>query len=204
MLNDAFFRRVDANRQQPKAKTIDTAIVYSVHPIKGFETALRYCESIGVAPHVIRDCTPEQVLDTFERTRRFIYLPYGLEPAGRMLVEARFLGCEVVSNDNAGVCGEPWWELPFEQALESARDAATRFWQIVDSCAVRPAIIDPVSSHALGLLRGKEIAHRFNRRLAQLQRWVLPRRTLDAADAGLTRRAMDGRVVATGEVKPAD
>jgi hypothetical protein len=47
-------------------------------------------------------------------------------------VEARFLGCEVVSNERLGVAGEPWWNEPDEVGLEVLRSAAERFWAMVE------------------------------------------------------------------------
>ncbi len=133
LMNDAFFERVERVRQDPPDKDIDWAVVFSRNAIKGYEPALSYCRERGVAPRVIRDLEPDEVLDVLERTRRFVYLPVGLEPAGRMLLEARFLGAEVVSNANAGVAGESWWNLDDERALEVVRDAPQRFWRIVDA-----------------------------------------------------------------------
>lgn len=136
LMNEAFFERVERVREAPPARDIDWAVVYSRNAIKGFEQARAWCEQRGIEPFVIRDMEPHEVLDVLERTRRFIYLPIGLEPAGRMLLEARFLGAQVVSNPNAGVAGESWWNLGAEQALEVVRDAPRRFWRIVESWAV--------------------------------------------------------------------
>jgi hypothetical protein len=72
-----------------------------------------------------------EVLDLMQRSARFVFLPAQLEPAGRMPVEARFLGCEVVTNRHVGVSGEAWWHLPDSRALEALRDAGPRFWRIV-------------------------------------------------------------------------
>ncbi|MFW5966078.1 MAG: hypothetical protein ACOCV2_01115 [Persicimonas sp.] len=137
LMNRDFFARVDRYRKDTRDDRsrfdIDVAIVYSRHKIKGYDQALEYCKEEGVEPYVIRDLSPDEVLDVLERTRRFVYLPIGLEPAGRMLLEARFLGCEVVTNPNAGVSGESWWHLPDDKALEVAREAPRRFWRLVDA-----------------------------------------------------------------------
>ncbi|MFP4597333.1 MAG: hypothetical protein ACLFVJ_03715 [Persicimonas sp.] len=133
LMNDAFFERVERARENPTERDIDWAVVHSRNAIKGTENALAYCSERGVEPFVIQNLEPEEVLDVLERTRRFVYLPIGLEPAGRMLLEARFLGAEVVSNPNAGVAGESWWNLQDGQALEVLRDAPYRFWRIIEA-----------------------------------------------------------------------
>ncbi len=133
LMNDAFFERVERARTNPAERDIDWAVVYSRNAIKGYENALAYCREHDVDPFVIKNLEPEEVLDVLERTRRFVYLPIGLEPAGRMLLEARFLGAEVISNPNAGVAGESWWNLEDGQALEVLRDAPHRFWRTIEA-----------------------------------------------------------------------
>jgi hypothetical protein len=77
------------------------------------------------------DLSPAQVLDVLARVRTFVYLPRGLEPAGRMPVEARLLGCEVVVNEHVGVCGESWWTGDEQHAFDFVRGAPRRFWELV-------------------------------------------------------------------------
>jgi hypothetical protein len=55
-----------------------------------------------------------------------------MEWAGRMPVEARFLGCNVVINDNVGVAGESWWDLSDDLAYGILKDTPARFWRIVE------------------------------------------------------------------------
>lgn len=109
-----------------------TCIAWSAHAIKGYRSALAYCRERNIEPHVIRNLSPAEVLHTMQRCRRFVFLPARMEPAGRMPVEARFLGCEVVINEHVGVAGEPWWRLPDAPALEVLRDAGPRFWRMVE------------------------------------------------------------------------
>lgn len=136
LMNRDFFERVArarAERVEERPEAIDWAVVYSRNAIKGFEAAREYCRKRGVEPFVIRDKSPSEVLDILARTDNFVYIPQGLEPAGRMLIEARFLAGRVYSNPNAGVAGESWWNLGDAQALEVVRDAPHRFWRIVEA-----------------------------------------------------------------------
>lgn len=109
-----------------------TCIPYSTHAIKGYRAALAYCRERAIEPQVIRNLSPAEVLNTMQRCGRFVFLPAQMEPAGRMPVEARFLGCEVVTNEHVGVTGESWWQLPDIRALEVLRDAGPRFWRLVE------------------------------------------------------------------------
>lgn len=131
LMNEAFFERVERVQSDSRERDIEAAILGSGQHIKGTEAAQNFCLKRGVDPFVIRGLEPEEVLDMLERCQTFVYLPEGLEPAGRMLVEARFLGCGVVANAHTGICGELWWNLPDDLALEFVRDAPLRFWRLV-------------------------------------------------------------------------
>jgi|GEM_PF-2510181 len=133
LMNRDFFEhvaRAQSHHGEDNPKAIDWAVVYSRNAIKGFEAAREYCRKRGIEPYVIADKSPVEVLEILARTHNFVYVPQGLEPAGRMLIEARFLAGRVLSNPNAGVAGESWWNLHDAQALEVVRDAPHRFWRI--------------------------------------------------------------------------
>ncbi len=125
-----FFARVDEARRDERRRT-GTAIFGAHDRIKGYDEALAHCIRQGLSPLVIQNMPPSEVLDVFARSERFVYLPIGLEPAGRMPVEARFLGCDVTVNEHVGVAGEAWWNQPDEEALQFVRRGPQRFWEIV-------------------------------------------------------------------------
>lgn len=109
-----------------------TRVFASPHRIKGFAAAERYCRENGLEPLTIRGLAPAEVLSVFAASERFVYLPIGPEWAGRMVVEARLLGCEVVLNDNVGVSGERFWQGTRDAALEFVADGPGRFWRLVE------------------------------------------------------------------------
>jgi hypothetical protein len=131
-MNRAFFRRVERLHDDPHIRKEGTCIAFSRGPIKGFKRALEYCRNRGIEPKVLKDLKPEKMLDEFERARQFVFLPLALEPAGRMPLEARFLGCEVHLNDHVGVAGEDWWKKTDDQAIDFAREIPDRFWKLVE------------------------------------------------------------------------
>jgi len=127
-----FFEGVDSFREKRNEKS-GTAVFYSPHPVKGYEQSKKYCIDRGVVPVEIFNKTPEEVYTVFENAEQFVYLPAGMEWAGRMPVEARFLGCKVIINENVGVGGEPWWEMDERPAYEFVKDTPSRFWRIVEN-----------------------------------------------------------------------
>jgi hypothetical protein len=129
-MSRSFFERVEHFWKKRNVKKEGTCVVYAEGPGKGFRNALTYCESRGIEPKIIRNLSPEAVLDVFEHSSRFVFLPESPEAAGRMPLEARFLGCEVVTNRYVGVAGEPWWNLDDESAWKFVRDIPARFWRL--------------------------------------------------------------------------
>jgi hypothetical protein len=135
LFGEAFFARVAEAARATAATRRGTWVLHSPNRIKGTERALDYCRARGWDASALRNLAPAEVLDRLAVAERFVYLPGALEPAGRMPVEARALGCEVVVNDNLGVGGEPWWEGERDQALAFLAAAPERFWRLVRKLA---------------------------------------------------------------------
>jgi hypothetical protein len=137
VMGDAFFESVRnfRARQLPKQGTI---VVHSKAAIKGYDAALAYCKEHGLEPTVVQNASPAEMLEQLARAERLVFMPAWYEPASRLAVEARFLGCHVVSNHRLGVAGEPWWNQPDEVGFELLRAVPQRFWETVERFARRP------------------------------------------------------------------
>lgn len=131
-MDKMFFKRVERFHERTGNRKSGTCIAYSRGPIKGYKQALEYCRKKAIDPIILKDLKPDEILDQFERARQFVFLPLALEPSGRMPLEARFLGCQVLVNRHVGIAGESWWELDDVQALNVARDIPNRFWKLVE------------------------------------------------------------------------
>lgn len=154
----------------PGSKRSGTVVFASPHRIKGFADAQRYCRERDIEPSVIRGLPPQAVLELFAQSERFVYLPIGPEWAGRMVVEARLLGCEVVLNDNVGVAGEAFWKGGRAEALAFIADGPARFWRLVEELlnAPLPQEREPAAK-ATGEAAALLIAG-----LRRLPAWLLP------------------------------
>ena len=112
--------------------------LWAPHAIKGTATAREYCRLHGLDARAIRNVPPAEVHALMGGAETFVYLPIGLEPAGRMPVEARLAGCNVVVNSCVGVSGEAWWQGDRARAIEQLSGAPRRFWQLVEALMARP------------------------------------------------------------------
>ncbi len=132
LFDEAFFERVETLAGCARPRRRGWWVLGSRQLIKGTKQAMAYCRIHGHPPRVIRGLEPDEVLNRLEGAERFVYLPIGLEPAGRMVVEARWLGADVVVNEHVGVAGESWWHAPDAQGLAILRDGPARFWRLVE------------------------------------------------------------------------
>jgi hypothetical protein len=90
-------------------KTKNTAILKSSIPTKGHREAEEYCkennpdfESIGNLPY-------DEFLTELAKFENLVFLPSVLESFSRLAVEARILGCKLITNQNIGCTSEEWF-----------------------------------------------------------------------------------------------
>jgi hypothetical protein len=134
VMGTAFFEAVRRQREHPLSKH-GTVVVHATSPHKGYAAALAHCHELGIEPTIVREASQDELLEKLARAERLVFLPAWHEPASRLAVEARFLGCELVTNDRLGVAGESWWSEPDEVGLEVLRSAPDRFWRLVETFA---------------------------------------------------------------------
>ena len=91
----------------PKSK--DTAILASNNPVKGMEQARNYCAKRGIKYDLINPCDFDQLMQTLAQYETVVFFSQVLETFCRLVVEARILGCKVVTNNNNGCSSEPWF-----------------------------------------------------------------------------------------------
>jgi len=129
-----------------------TAIAWSANRIKGHTIAWDHCRARGWPVRMIRQRSYDETLALLAASERFVHLPLGLEPAGRLPIEARLVGCEVVTDAHVGVTHEPLWTMDRAGALAALEAAPRRFWRVVEALAsgradeVLPAPPAPPSS----------------------------------------------------------
>lgn len=128
LFSASFFDELAPNEFEPPRS--GACVLGAPSVIKGTAEATRYARARGWTVRLLRNLPPSEVLRAFRSSQRLVYLPRGLEPAGRMPVEARLNGCDVVVNAHVGVAGEPWWSGSRAAALAHLSHAPTHFWQL--------------------------------------------------------------------------
>lgn len=98
--------------------------------IKGTADAKQWLEANEKKYKLIKNLTPDQVLEEMANAEGFVCLPKGADVSNRMVTEAKLLGCQVVANDNVQHIGEEWLEHPDVQyTLQWLYNRRNVFWK---------------------------------------------------------------------------
>ena len=100
------------------------------HWQKGPEEAKLWAESNNLPLIMMYDKTRAEVLEAMSRAKHFVFLPNGFDAEPRVIIEAVLSGCEVHTNDLAGISSIPNWRNPevLKELVESSSDL---FWETV-------------------------------------------------------------------------
>jgi hypothetical protein len=71
-----------------------------------------------------------EVLETMSRASHFVFLPNGFDAEPRAVIEAVLSGCQVHTNDLAGITSVPNWRDP-QVLLELVIGSKNKFWDRV-------------------------------------------------------------------------
>jgi len=105
--------------------------------IKGKDNAIKWCEENNKKYEVIWDIPYEETLAKLASAEGFVYLPAGGDTCPRMVIEAKLLGCEVVTNENVQHESESWWQNEQEITREYLEEQPYVFWSIIEKYSQR-------------------------------------------------------------------
>jgi hypothetical protein len=98
------------------------------HPQKGPEQAIQWAQEENLKLIMMHDKTRAEVLEAMSRAKHFVFLPQGFDAEPRSVVEAVLSGCQVHTNDLAGITSIPNWRDP-QVLTDLANKAKELFWQ---------------------------------------------------------------------------
>ncbi len=79
------------------------------NPIKGLSEAVRVCKSKGIAYDVVDKMPYNSFISTLAEYDKFVFFPSSLESFCRVVLEARMLGCKLLTNKLNGCTHESWF-----------------------------------------------------------------------------------------------
>jgi len=100
------------------------------HQQKGPIEAMIWASQNSIPLLTMYDKTRAEVLDAMSRAKHFVFLPTGFDAEPRTIIEAVLSGCNVVTNDLAGISSIPNWRDP-QVLTELVTNSKELFWQTV-------------------------------------------------------------------------
>jgi hypothetical protein len=101
-----------------------------MHPQKGPVEAQAWADQQGLPLVMMTDKPRSEVLETMSRASHFVFLPNGFDAEPRAVIEAVLSGCQVHTNELAGITSVPNWRNP-QVLTDLVNNSKERFWQIV-------------------------------------------------------------------------
>lgn len=132
VFDERFFEKIN----QLKSKTTDRSgwmVLGSKSWIKGYEDAVKWCDDNGKKYQSYWDVPYEELLGVMSSSEGFVYLPRGGDTCPRMVIEAKLLGCEVVTNDNVQHASEKWWNANPDDVCDYLKGRPDVFWAAINN-----------------------------------------------------------------------
>ena len=107
-------------------KTNEHLIISSQNPIKNTKFATEYCERNNLSYELVPPAEFESFISNLSTGKTLVFFPLTCESCCRVLVEARMLGCSVLTSNMAGAISEKWFELSGMELINEMRENKNR------------------------------------------------------------------------------
>lgn len=98
---------------------------------KGMDRAIAYCRHKDIKYELISDKDYHSFLEKISKNEKLIFLPTTPETFSRICVEARMLGCKIITNELIGAKYEDWFSLEADKIIEEMNKARERIASLV-------------------------------------------------------------------------
>jgi glycosyltransferase involved in cell wall biosynthesis len=112
-------------------KTYSHAVMQSPNPIKGTKEAIELCRTKNIDPIKIIPQEQSKFWNELALTQNLVFLPQTYETYCRVAIEAKILGCNLVSNKAIGAMSEPYWNQNNRELLETVKKKKTLVLELV-------------------------------------------------------------------------
>jgi hypothetical protein len=118
---------LDTSQISQKAKENFALWAARWHEQKGPLQAIQWASQNSIPLQMMYDKTRGEVLEAMSRAKDFVFLPTGFDAEPRVVIEAVLSGCQVHTNELAGITSVPNWRDP-EVLTELVAGAKQLFW----------------------------------------------------------------------------
>lgn len=150
-------RELSKNEKQKKCSILDSNIMH-----KNTAGAVKFCSSKKLEYELIKG-NYDYFLNSMSRNEKFVFFPKSPETLSRVVVEARMLGCSVVTNQMVGATYEDWFKFKGEELINYFFDKRIEIFDtlrdIIDSS--EPKTKRPLVSIISTFYKAEEFLHGF-------------------------------------------
>jgi len=107
-------------------KTIEFAVLNSQNRNKGMPAAIEFCNKNNLPFEYLNAAPFEKYIENLSKVKHLVFLPQWLESYSRLAIEARILGCKLVTNTLLGAASEEYFKLREKELLEHIKKNNTR------------------------------------------------------------------------------
>jgi glycosyltransferase involved in cell wall biosynthesis len=103
-------------------KKIDFAIMRSANKNKGMPVAIGFCQKNNLDFHLLEHRPFPEFINELASVKNFVFFPQWFETYSRICIEAKIVGCKIVTNSMIGVASEEYFKLKGKELLEFVRE----------------------------------------------------------------------------------
>tara|TARA_B100000214_G_scaffold375570_1_gene362774 strand:- start:188 stop:1819 length:1632 start_codon:yes stop_codon:yes gene_type:complete len=107
-------------------KVNENLVISSENPIKNTKFAIQYCERYDMPYSLVPAAEFETFISNLSTGKTVVFFPLTCESCCRVLVEARMLGCSVLTSNLAGATSEEWFKLSGTELINEMRENKKR------------------------------------------------------------------------------
>lgn len=107
------------------------AIVDSKYPQKGVEEAKEYCEKNNLEYDIIGNSDHRTFLETLSLYSTLVFFPSTPETCCRIILEAKMVGLEVITNELIGASYEEWYKLNGNELIDCMKNKRNTFCDFI-------------------------------------------------------------------------
>jgi len=130
VFNSDFFSEIDHLRKKAHGVNREKYLVVgSTSWIKGTQDGEALCKKKNFDYEVLWDLPYKDMLESLSQAKALVFLPKGKDTCPRLVIEAKLLGCDIITNENVQHINEEWFNTADLNVVESyLKSAGKRFW----------------------------------------------------------------------------
>ena len=103
-------------------KTIEHGIMHTHNKNKGMPFSIEYCKENDLEYEFLYNKPYEEFIKELSKVKKFVFFPQWLESYCRVAIEAKILGCKLITNGLIGASSEPYFSQSGEALLNTIRE----------------------------------------------------------------------------------